>query len=76
MQGTHGKDTTVSENIQLNFYSRVIAYNGSGFQTVPGRGIVRNTMLGNVPSAIPDTLETRTVREKAGGIFSNVGNMA
>ncbi|MBN2891360.1 MAG: T9SS type A sorting domain-containing protein, partial [Bacteroidales bacterium] len=27
LQGTQSKDTTVSENIQLNFYSRVIAYN-------------------------------------------------
>jgi hypothetical protein len=29
-------------------------------------------MLGNVPSAIPGTMGTRTVSEKAGGIFTNV----
>jgi len=28
-------------------------------------------MLGNVPSAIPGTMGTRTVSEKAGGIFTN-----
>ncbi|MBN2891595.1 MAG: prolyl oligopeptidase family serine peptidase, partial [Bacteroidales bacterium] len=28
LQGTQSKDTTVSENIQLNFYSRVIAHDG------------------------------------------------
>ncbi|MBN2891875.1 MAG: hypothetical protein JXL97_08415, partial [Bacteroidales bacterium] len=32
LQGTQSKDTTVSENIQLNFYSRVITLNGQAVQ--------------------------------------------